>query len=409
MPRRLRFFGLLMTFGLVFSACTWPMFGFGPNHARVNPVISPLNTSNVGTMILKGTGATRGSVVSSPAVVPGGIVNGRLTGVVYVGSLDGKLYAFDQFGGTTNCTGTPKTCTPLWTGIAGSGVGSSPAMANGVVYVGSDDHQLYAFDSAGSTNRTAGPPKTCTALWTGTTGGLVASSPVVSNGVVYVGSFDSKLYAFDAAGTTNCTAGPPKTCSPLWTATTNGSVFSSPAVASGIVYVGSADHHLYAFDAAARVNCTGGPPTRTCLPLWAAATDSEVRSSPAIANGMVYVRTADTMYAFDATGTVNCTGGPPTKTCTPLWTGTTGPIELSSPAIENGIVFIGSIDGNLYAFDATGRMNCFGGPPTKTCTALWAGTTTANVAVSSSPAPAGTVVYIGSNDGKLYAFGLPQP
>src|SRR5206468_761088 len=38
--------------------------------------------------------------------------------------------------------------------------------------------------------------KTCTPLWTGATGGAVESSPAVAGGVVYVGSFDTKLYAF---------------------------------------------------------------------------------------------------------------------------------------------------------------------------------------------------------------------
>jgi hypothetical protein len=74
----------------------------------------------------------------------------------------------------------------------------------------------------------------------------VQSSPAVANGVVYVGSEDTKLYAFDAAGTTNC-SGTPKTCNPLFTAATGGGVDSSPAVANSVVYVGSGDHKLYAF------------------------------------------------------------------------------------------------------------------------------------------------------------------
>jgi outer membrane protein assembly factor BamB len=33
--------------------------------------------------------------------------------------------------------------------------------------------------------------------WTATTGGVIQSSPAVADGVVYVGSSDGKLYAFD--------------------------------------------------------------------------------------------------------------------------------------------------------------------------------------------------------------------
>jgi outer membrane protein assembly factor BamB len=114
-------------------------------------------------------------VFSSPAVA---------NGVVYVGSEDGKLYAFNA-AGTTNCSGAPKTCSPLWSASAGTSVDSSPAVANGVVYVGSIDGNMYAFDVG-----TGGP------LWSATTGDVVASSPAVADGVVYVGSSDGKLYAF---------------------------------------------------------------------------------------------------------------------------------------------------------------------------------------------------------------------
>jgi outer membrane protein assembly factor BamB len=167
---------------------------------------------------------------------------------------------------------------------------SSPAVANGVVYVGSEDHNLYAFDATGTTN-CSGSPKSCSPLWTARTGGAIGdSSPAVANGVVYVGAADNKLYAFDATGTNDC-SGKPKSCSSLWTATTAGVIESSPAVANGIVYVGSGDNHLYAYDAMGTTNCSGSP--KTCTPLWSAATGNVVSSSPAVANGAVYVGSYD--------------------------------------------------------------------------------------------------------------------
>ncbi len=106
-------------------------------------------------------------------------------------------------------------------------------------------------------------------------------------GTVYVGSADHNLYAFDAAGTTNCTGGP-KVCTPLWTVTTGDQVQSSPAVANGVVYVGSNDHKLYAYDATGTAGCSGNP--KTCDPLLSAG-DGRVggRSSPAVATNMVYI------------------------------------------------------------------------------------------------------------------------
>ena len=56
--------------------------------------------------------------------------------MVYAGS-NGQLYAFSA-AGTTGCSGTPKTCTPLWaTGTSTNGATyASPAVANGMVYEG---------------------------------------------------------------------------------------------------------------------------------------------------------------------------------------------------------------------------------------------------------------------------------
>ena len=129
-----------------------------------------------------------------------------------------------------------------WTGTLGSEPFSSPAVAQGVVYIGAQDGKFYAFDTAGNAN-CSGNPKSCAPLWTGGPGGSensFVSSPAVVGGVVYVGSLNGKLYAFDAAGTTNC-SGTPKTCQPLWTGGTGSYVLSSPAVRDGLVYVGSGD------------------------------------------------------------------------------------------------------------------------------------------------------------------------
>jgi serine/threonine-protein kinase len=64
----------------------------------------------------------------------------------------------------------------------------------------------------------------------------VSGSPAVANGVVYVGSYDQNVYALNA-----------KTGSKLWSYATGNLVESSPAVANGMVFVGSDDHTVYAF------------------------------------------------------------------------------------------------------------------------------------------------------------------
>ena len=63
---------------------------------------------------------------------------------------------------------------------------SSPAIgSDGTVYVGSEDNKLYALSG-----------KSGVKLWEFETGGFVESSPAIGSvGTVYVGSDDNKLYA----------------------------------------------------------------------------------------------------------------------------------------------------------------------------------------------------------------------
>ena len=91
------------------------------------------------------------------------------------------MYAFDATNGTK-----------LWAATMGGAIYySSPAVANGVVYVGSRDYKLYAFNARNGVM-----------LWSSSTGSLIDSSPAVTNGVVYVGSENYKLYTFHLASTT---------------------------------------------------------------------------------------------------------------------------------------------------------------------------------------------------------------
>ena len=108
-----------------------------------------------------------------------------------------------------------------WSFTTGNTVFSSPAVVNGVIYVGSYDNNVYAI------NATTGAK-----LWSFTTGNYVLSSPAVANGVVYVGSDDNNTYALNAT-----------TGAKLWNYTTGNAVLSSPAVVNGTVYVGSDDNN----------------------------------------------------------------------------------------------------------------------------------------------------------------------
>ncbi len=285
-----------------------------------SPVAGPVPSNGQ----LKWSYTTGQVVFSSPTVV---------NKVVYVGSEDHNVYALYANNGTK-----------LWNYTTGDEVDSSPAIANGIVYVGSGDNNVYALYAATGAKK-----------WSYTTNNFVFSSPTVAKGVVYVGSGDYNVYALNAATGTK-----------LWSYKTGGYV-QSPAYANGVVYVGSTDNNVYALYA------------NNGTKLWSYKTGEQVLSSPAIANGVVYVGSQDNnVYALNA------------ATGTKLWSYKTGDWVDSSPAVLNGIVYVGSTDHKVYAlYAATGAKK-------------WS-YTTGNV-VSSSPAIANGVVYVGSEDNNVYAL-----
>jgi len=245
---------------------------------------------------------TESTVQSSPVVVDG---------LVYVGSNDHRLYALDA------ATGTPR-----WIHRTGAAVRSSPAVVDGTVYVGSWDGKVSALDAATGALR-----------WTHTTDAPVQSSPAIADGLVYVGTNYGSMYALDAA-----------TGTPRWTHTTDGPVQSSPAIADGLVYVGSDDRKVYALDAA------------TGTARWMYTGDSATQSSLAIADGLVYVGSWDRkVYALDAaTGAPRWTHAPEG----PYWGGSTGSMVHVSSSVVGGLVYVGSCDGTVYALDAaTGQAS----------------------------------------------------
>jgi uncharacterized repeat protein (TIGR01451 family) len=311
------------------AGATWAQF-HGDNMQRWNPRETELGVNNVGGLARKWTYATGAFVESSPAVV---------NGVVYIGSDDGNLYALNA-----------STGQKLWSFSTGSGqrILDAPAVANGMVYIGSYDGILYALNA-----------NTGKQLWSFVTGtNPVVGAPTVVNGVVYVsGGIPETLYALNGS-----------TGKMLWSDGNSIGGWNSAAMANGVVFIGSFDNNLRAIDA------------RSGRVLWSyAVADGFVDSSPAVADGVVYIGSWDgAVYAVKASNGAL------------LWSYPTGSFITSSPAIAKGVVYIGSWDKTVYALDA------------KTGARMWSFTT--GDSVESSPAVANGVVYVGSDDFNLYAL-----
>jgi PQQ-like domain len=351
---------------------------------------------------------------------------------------DGKVFVTDDEGiqafdaaGSENCSGTPKVCQPLWqtsthlaTGPGFTPGSGSPTVAGGVLYVpgygdGGPLNQggalVAAFDAAGKRG-CSGTPVICVPMWT-TTGVPGSSgnegSPAVAGGVLYIAN--GSLYAFDAAGSANCpVTATGKTCAPLWIGAMPagaGSTSSAPAVAGGMVYVGTGYSGLFAFNAAGSANCSVTGSVKTCAPLWHAPSAVTIGGTPAVANGVVYtVSSTGILSAFNAAAPGNCPGTGTVTTCTlsPLWTsepGAGGYVTSSSPIVANGVVYFSSTDGGTYAYDAAGSQDCSTTAAGKTCAPLWHAIT--GKIGGGSPAVVNGVLFINIiGNGTVYAYTL---
>jgi len=199
---------------------------------------------------------------------------------------------------------------------------SSPVVADGMVYFGSGDGNLYALDAATGHLR-----------WKFKTGDVVHASPAFVKGVVFVGSWDSYFYAVDA-----------KTGKEKWRfhggedpLIHNQVGFqSSPAVVDGTVYTGCRDAQVYALDAT-----SGKEKWRFDNAL------SWVITSPAIARGKVFFATSDSSLYHMADA---ATGKSLVRQQGKAY-------MFSSPAIAGGVAIIGVLNGTLEARDAnTGEL-----------------------------------------------------
>ena len=197
-----------------------------------------------------------------------------------------------------------------WEFATGAAIHSSPAVAGGMVYVGSQDSKLYALDA-----------ETGREIWSFAAESWIESSPAVVGGVVYFGSNDGNLYALDA-----------RTGAERWRFETRLGIRSSPAVAGGMVYFGTDNYTVYGVDAA------------TGRQRWIFHAAGRIDSSPVVAEGIVYVGNS-TRYLYG----LNAHDGRMRfdyKVFAPV---------LSAPAVQDGTVYVMNSRGELYAIDGAHR------------------------------------------------------
>ena len=308
---------------------------------------------------VKWTYATSKRLFASPAVA-----DGR----VYLTTEDGRAIALVAQMGQT-----------VWEWeYPGGGFPSSstPAIAGELVIFGLRPGLVIALDR-----------KTGTLRWERDLGATILASPVVANGTAYIGAGDKRLYALDAA-----------TGQKRWAFVTNDWIMSSVAYADDSVVVASTGNLIYVVDAR----------TGRSRYVYDTGTGRRIgRGGPAIREGMMYLGSkGGKIWAIDRRAITypfergilywktslyvwGVTSKPPVQKGSVWATPIIGDI-VGIPAVAHGMVYATSIQGKVVALDgATGAER-------------W--TTDLDVELTAAPTVAGETVLIGTKVGKV--FGL---
>jgi outer membrane protein assembly factor BamB/tRNA A-37 threonylcarbamoyl transferase component Bud32 len=272
----------------------------------------------------------------------------------------------------------------LWSFECEDEIRGSPLVHNGMVFIGCYDNNLYALDA-----------KNGQFLWKYATEGGIATRPAAADEAVFVGSEDFRVHALS---TTNGRL--------IWTYYTEGPIRSSPTLSHGHLFLGSDDNHLHVVNIlsgrrAWRSDAAG--PVRSsplvsnervffgcetgdfyCVDFrgelkWRFKAKRGITSSPLLVEGMIYFTSLDwTLYAIEAEGGWQ------------IWRFRMGKPSISTPAFAEGKLFAGCADGNVYAIEARSSRE------------LWRFQTEHQV--TGSPITEEDSLYVGSVDGSVYCL-----
>ncbi len=304
--------------------------------------------------------------------------------------------------GATPASG-PTSASLMWSYTTGGIVYASPIVSDGFVFIPSYDGKLYALDEY-----------TGSLIWSFTTGSNIVATPAVGNGIVYLSSKDFTVYALDE-----------NTGSVLWRISNVAPVVSSPVLADGKLFYGT----LYSPSAGRAEFLALNPQDGTVL--WRTTISDYIEGSAAVSNGRVFFgigalsnavvvalneTTGKSAWNYNTAVATTITTAPATAygnvyvgldstrfltlnqaTGSLVWSfNTPGASNATSPAIYNGVVYFGIGRGVVYARNATTGVQ------------IWSYTTPTGGAVTSSPALAlgSKTLFFGSNDRYLYALNV---
>ena len=213
----------------------------------------------------------------------------------FIGSDDGKLYAIHAKSGRV-----------AWEYPADSPIRSKPHIDDQLIIFSCDAGLVYALTLSRDLK------------WRFRARRGILASPVVEEGLVFIGSLDWNFYALDS-----------RSGWAAWKNRTGGPIVSTAAVCDDLVVFGSADGYIYALQASdGRM-------------VWRYLTDGQVTGSVTYYEGAVYVGGVDgALYCLDAQGG------------TVRWRYQTDGAITGAPFVFDGVVYVGSGDNSIYAIPA---------------------------------------------------------
>lgn len=336
-----------------------------------------------------------GAIASSPVVA---------ADHVFFGNDDGRLYAVDVESGE-----------PAWELRTDDIIEAPPMVHDGVVYVGSSDGFLYAADASTGELRWKSP--TGDKILGGASWVPGDADPGAGGkaGRVLVGSYDNRLYCFDAA-----------TGEQLWAYETDNYINGTPAIDAGRVVFGGCDAALHVVSAS----------TGEGLQKVALRDDCHIAGSVALVDGRAYFgHYGNAFVCIELGGVAGAAGIERPAAGTIVWE-YTNPREgfFSAPAVGSDRVVFGGRDRQvhcvrrdsgeaLWTFRTRRKVDsspvicgdkvvCASGDGRLYVLSLEDGeqlwSYEIGESIFSSPALAGGRVFVGANDGRMYAFGAGQ-
>jgi outer membrane protein assembly factor BamB len=260
-------------------------------------------------------------------------------GIVYLGDMDGTVYAWKLSDGSE-----------LWSYKVDSGFIASPAIRGGLLYIGDIDGKFYALDIK------TGQPK-----WTFTAEAEIDNGANFWRDNVLFGSQDSKLYCLNA-----------DSGELVWKFAIGDQIRCMPTVVGDRSFVAGCDSTLHIIDLSHGKEAASVP------------IKSPTGVTPAVLGDHVYFGTeAGAVFAINWKGAEVAWMVEDKSSSQPY---------RSSPAVQEGVVVIGSRSRRVEAFDP------------KSGNELWSFATKQRI--DSSPVIVGQRVYIGAADGRLYGLDL---